>query len=400
MDPVLIFKPVNQLPKGEFVALMALMTSFVALSTDMMLPALNIIGSDLGAARENDRQLVLGVLFFGMAFGQLIYGPISDSTGRKPIVLFGVGVFIVGCLISAIAESFGAMLMGRFLQGVGAAAPRNITVAIIRDRYEGNTMAQIMSLIMSVFILVPMVAPALGQGIMWIADWRAIFFVLLLLAMVVQFWFSMRQPETLEVEKRRQFSTRQMWQAFCEVCRNRITIGYTMVTSLVFGAFVGYLISSQQILQEQYQLGEQFSFYFALIAASLGLASYANSKLVMRYGMHHLTLLALKFLSAVSIAFFLIAYGFEGHPPFWVLLTYLLIGFFPVGVLFGNLNALAMEPLGHIAGMAAAVIGSITTFLSLLLGMPIGQAYNGTVLPLVAGFALLCTLSLGICRRL
>ena len=387
----------TRLPLAEFVTLMALMTSFVALSIDIMLPALAQIGDSLGATRENDRQLILGVLFFGMAFGQLIYGPISDSTGRKPVVFFGVSVFAVGCLVSAFAESFTVMLVGRFLQGVGAAAPRNVVIAMIRDCYEGDAMAQIMSLIMAVFILVPMLAPALGQAILWVADWRAIFVALLLLAVIAQLWFSIRQPETLAMEKRRPFSIQQLWSAFCEVCKNRIAMAYTLAASLVFGAFVGYLTSSQQILQEQYQTGELFALYFALIAASLGLASYTNSKLVMRYGMRHLTLLALKFLCAVSTLFLLIAFAFDGHPPFWSLLGFLLIGFFPVGVLFGNLNALAMAPLGHIAGMAAAVIGSITTFLSLALGTPIGQAYDGTVIPLVAGFAVLCVLSLGIC---
>ncbi len=376
---------------------MAFMTSFVALSIDAMLPALAVIGDDLGAQQENDRQLVLGVLFLGMAFGQFICGPISDSAGRKPVVLVGVSVFAVGCLVSAFAESFPVMLIGRFLQGVGAAAPRNVTVAMIRDCYQGNAMAQIMSLIMAVFIFVPMVAPALGQGILWLADWRAIFWVLLLLAVGVQLWFSLRQPETLLPEKRSTFSLQQLWWAFRQVCCNRTAIAYTLAASLVFAAFLGYLISAQQILQEQYQLGDQFALYFALIAASLGLASYVNSRWVMRYGMQYLTVQALKLLSAVSLVFLFVAYGFDGHPPFWSLIVYFLIGFFPIGILFGNLNALAMEPLGHIAGMAAAVIGSISTFLSLLLGTPIGQAYNGTVIPMVAGFAVLCSLAMGVC---
>ena len=340
------------------------------------------------------RQLPGKTVFLGMACGQFLYGPVSDSVGRKPVVLFGVTVFAAGCLVSALAESFTLMLAGRFLQGVGAAAPRVVTMAIIRDCYRGEAMAQILSLIMAVFIIVPMVAPAIGQGILWIADWRTIFYVLLFLAVLAQLWFSLRQPETLSPELRNRFSLAGLWQALREVFSNRIAMGCTLSASLVFGAFVGYLTSSQQLLQEQYQLGERFVLYFALIAASLGMASFVNSRLVMRFGMRLLTRAALIMLCLISILFLLVSLWFQGHPPFLVMLGYLVIGFFPIGVLFGNLNAMAMEPFGHIAGMAAAVIGSITTFISLLLGTIIGQAYDGTVLPLVYGFAILSSLSL------
>ncbi|MEM7206384.1 MAG: multidrug effflux MFS transporter [Pseudomonadota bacterium] len=376
---------------------MALMISFVALSIDIMLPALATIGGDLGVARENDRQLVLGMLFFGMALGQLLFGPISDSTGRKPIVLFGIVVFIVGCLISALAQSFVWMLIGRFLQGVGAAAPRNVIVAMIRDCYSGNAMAQIMSLIMAVFILVPMVAPALGQGILYLADWRAIFYGMFVLAVIAQVWFSLRQPETLVPEKRSEFSAKQLIWALKEVCGSRTAMVYTIAACFVFGAFVGYLTSAQQIIQEQYQTGDRFALYFAALAASLGFASFINSKLVMRFGMVTLTRWALYFLCSVCTVFMVVSLAFSGHPPFVVFMLLLMLGFFPVGVLFGNLNSLAMEPLGHIAGMATAVIGSIMTLASLILGGAIGQLYDGTVIPLIAGFFLMCLLSLAVC---
>ncbi|MEM7292063.1 MAG: MFS transporter, partial [Pseudomonadota bacterium] len=231
--------PTVPLQKTEFVALMALMTSYVALAIDIMLPALGVIGTDLGAARENDRQLILSVLFLGMALGQLVYGPISDSTGRKPVVLFGVLLFIAGCLISALAQNFTVMLIGRLMQGIGAAAPRNVIIAMIRDCYAGNAMAQIMSLIMAVFIFIPMIAPALGQGILWVTDWRAIFYAMLVLAVVTTLWFLIRQPETLLPEKRRPFAASQLIAALFEVFKTRSTMGFTISMSLVFGAFVG-----------------------------------------------------------------------------------------------------------------------------------------------------------------
>ena len=386
--------PTVALPRAEFVIVMALMTSFVALSIDAMLPALGVIGNDISISDTNDRQLIITLLFLGMAFGQLFWGPLSDSFGRKPVVLVGASVFVCGCLVSALSQDLETMLAGRFLQGLGAAASRIITIAIIRDRYEGNAMAQIMSLIMSVFILVPMVAPAIGQGILWIAGWREIFVVLMVLALIVQAWFAFRQPETLEVENRIPFSTKNLWSAFVEVSTNRQAMGYSVCASLVFGAFVGYLSSSQQILQEQYQLGDAFALYFALIAASIGIASYANSSLVMRFGMEKLSLIAVVSLCVLSVLFLSIAWSLEAGPPFWATLCFLIAGFFPIGILFGNFNALAMQSLGHVAGMATTVIGSVTTFASLSLGTLVGQAYNGTVLPLVAGFAILSTLSM------
>ena len=268
---------------------MAIMMAMVALSIDAMLPALPAIGESLGVVNDNDRQAVLSVLFLGMAIGQLVYGPASDSVGRKPVIFFGVSLFVIGCLFSIFAESYTMMLVGRFLQGFGVAAPRNLTVAIVRDCYSGNAMAQIMSLIMAIFILVPMLAPALGQLILWVADWRAIFVAFLVLAVAVQIWFWLRQPETLKPEFRRDVKLSVAMSAFLEVCRNKTAMAYSFAACLVHGAFVGYLLTAQQVLQELYDTGSAFAFYFALAAVSLGIASLVNSKLVMKYGMVRMT---------------------------------------------------------------------------------------------------------------
>ena len=391
--------PTGRLSKTEFVTVMALMTSLVALAIDAMLPALGDMAQDLHTQNDNDRQLVIGVLFLGLSIGQLVFGPVSDSSGRKPLILFGVCVFVLGCFISAYAQSFGAMLIGRFLQGLGAAAPRNIIVAMIRDCYKGDAMAQITSLIMSVFILVPMVAPSLGQIILWWADWRAIFIALLIFAIVVQLWFAARQPETLAVDKRRSLTLKALLSALCEVCKDRSAMAYALASSLIFGAFIGYLSTSQQIFQEQYGVGDAFSLYFALIAASLGLASYFNSRWVMRLGMRYLTRRALALVCLASLLYGLLALFYQGQPPFLTMVLYFVVVFFPVGILFGNLNALAMESLGHIAGMASSVIGSITTLLSLLLGATIGRFYNDTLMPIIWGFSLLSLLALLVCWR-
>ena len=374
---------------GEFVALMAMMISLVALSIDGLLPALPEIGQALGVQRENDNQLIISLLFLGLAVGQMIYGPLSDSMGRKPAIYGGFGLFILGCLLALFATSFPVLLIGRVMQGLGAASPRIVTVALVRDQYDGRAMARVMSFVMAVFILVPVIAPLFGQIILIVAHWRAIFGAYLVLALIASIWFALRQPETLAPNRRIPFSLARLAMAIREIFANRIAFGYTLATGLISGAFIGYLNSAQQVFQEQYGLGRLFPLYFAVLALSIGSASFLNARLVMRYGMRLLSRSALLTIGGLSIIFWAIAYVLAGHPPLWALMIYFLISFFCIGMLFGNLNALAMEPLGHIAGVGAAVVGSLSTLISLLLGTLIGQSYNGTILPLVGGFALL-----------
>ncbi len=379
---------------AEQVTLLALMISMVALAIDVMLPALYDIGRDLNAGDENERQYVVAVLFLGMAIGQLIYGPVSDTTGRKPAIFFGFFLFLVGCLLSIFATDYMVMLIGRFLQGLGVAAPRIVAIALIRDQYEGREMARFVSLVMTVFILVPVLAPALGQAILFVSDWRGIFVVLFVLGVGTVLWFGIRHEETLAKSKRVPFSISGITRAVVEVCQTRAAFGYTMVGGFIFSAFLGYLTMSQQIFQDQYGVGELFAVYFGVLAVALGAASFVNARLVMRLGMRRLTYNALIVLTVVSFLFWAFTFLENGHPPLWSLVGFFMVTFFCIGILFGNFNAMAMEPLGHIAGVAAAVIGSITTFVSLGLGTIIAQLYNGTVLPLVGSFAVLGALSL------
>lgn len=378
----------------EFVALMALMMSMTALSTDAMLPALAQIGADLGVVRENGTQLVVSLLFLGMALGQIFYGPWSDSTGRKPAIYGGIGLFGVGCLLSIFALNFPMMLLGRLLQGLGVAGPRGVALALVRDIYRGRTMARVMSVVMTAFILVPIIAPIFGQGILMVSNWRMIFVAYLILAAIVFAWLALRQPETLPPERRSPFRLAPVVRAYREVLSNRIALGYTVMAGLIMGSFLGYLSSAQQIFQELYGLGARFPLVFATLALALGGASLANSRLVMNLGMRTLTRTALFCLAGFSLAFLAIAAVTGGQPPLWGLMVYLLLGFFCVGILFGNLNSMAMEPLGHIAGVGAAVVGSISTLMAVFISTVIGQNYNDTVFPLVLGFATLSILSL------
>ena len=382
-------EPGKRLPTGEFVVLVALMISLVAMSIDAMLPALPLIADDLQVARINDSQYVIVVFFAGMAVGQLLFGPLSDSLGRRPAILLGFALFLLGCLLSAMANDFFTMLLGRMLQGIGASGPRIVSVALVRDLFKGREMARIMSFVMTVFILVPVFAPAIGQLVLWLADWRSIFTALLLLALVSLGWFWLRQPETLLPDRRIRFSWGQVLQDSIAILRIRAALGYTLTMGFIFGAFVGYLSSSQQIFQVQYGLQTLFPLYFGILAAAIGCATLVNASLVMRFGMRRLSRLALAAICLLSAPFYLASLYLGGHPPLLALMLYLLAVFFCCGVLFGNLNALAMEPLGHVAGLGSALIGSLSTLVSVLFGVWIADAYDQTVLPLVLGFAVL-----------
>jgi DHA1 family bicyclomycin/chloramphenicol resistance-like MFS transporter len=383
---------------AEFIALTALMMSMVALSVDTMLPALSEIGRDLGIVDENSCQLIISLFFLGMAAGQLLYGPVSDNTGRKPAIYLGYGLFVTGCLLSIAATNLPVMLAGRFLQGFGTAGPRIVSTAIIRDRYEGSAMARVYSFVMTVFIIVPIIAPALGQGLLLLAGWRAIFASFLTLALITLVWFALRQQETLPGKKRVPFSLNRITGTLLIILGNRSAIGYTVTAGLVFGFFLGYLNSAQQIFQESYALGSEFPYYFAFLALSIGGASLCNARFVMQRTMQFLSKRALVSITILSAGFFLFALRSDGLPPLWTLMAYLFATFFATGILFGNLNALAMESLGSIAGIGAGVVGSLSTFISLIAGTAIGQSYNGTVLPLTAGFFLLSVAALATMR--
>ena len=372
----------------EFVPLIALLMSLVALSIDAMLPALPAIGSDLGAVQRNDAQLVVTSLFLGLAFGQLLYGPLSDCIGRKPAICIGLVMFMAGCVVSTFAPTFESMLAGRVLQGVGVAAPRVVTMALVRDQYEGRLMARIMSFAMAVFILVPAIAPALGQGIMWIADWRAIFLTFFGIAVVACAWLMVRQPETLPAARRIQFSPRAIGRSVMIVLKNRAAMGYTLAAGFSFSPFIAYLSTAQQVFQDTYGVGALFPLYFGGLALAFGAASLVNGHLVMRYGMHRLCSVAALCVAFVSFVSWAGAFAFDGLPPLWMFVASLMLIFAAVALLFGNLNALAMQPLGDVAGVGAALIACLATLVSVPLGGLIGHSFDGTLYALLGSFAL------------
>ncbi len=389
-------KPIIPLPLPEFVIMMAMMISIVALSTDMMLPGLATIGHDLGVDDGNDVQLIVSSLFLGFAVGQAFAGPLSDSFGRKPIIYLGYAVFGFGCILSLTATTWEAMIAGRVLQGLGAASPRIVTLALVRDGYEGRGMARIMSVVMAIFVLVPTIAPALGQVVIHFSGWRATFLVLIVLAVIAATWFAIRQPETLPPQERRPFSARAIGRGLKEIFRNRTAMGTTIALGMIFGAFLAYLSTAQQVYEVVYDAGALFPLYFGMTALSIGASAVVNSLLVMRLGMRFLTrcalfgLIALAGIAAVPVTLW------GGVPPLPLFIGWLIASFFCVGLLFGNLNAIAMEPLGHIAGLGAALIGSVSNFIALPIAYFIGHQFNGTVVPLVTGFGIVGLLALAV----
>ena len=383
-------------PGVEFIALVALTTSLVAMSIDTMLPALGNMASELGAAHENDRQLVLSAFFGGLSVGQLVCGPVSDSIGRRPALFWGLALFMLGNLLCALTHGFGWLLVGRALSGFGAAAPRIVSIALVRDLYAGRGMARVMSFVSTVFIFVPMLAPSIGQGVLGFTSWRAIFAGLVVMAALDWVWFAARQTETLPPARRAVFSLRNVARSAAEVFKTRVTLGYMLATGATFGAFIAYLSTAQQLFQEQYGLGKLFPIYFGTLAAAIGVASFVNGTLVMRLGMRRLSRLALLGNCALTSAAFAGAWLWHGHPPLFALMAVMLVCFFFNGILFGNFNARAMEPMGHIAGVAAAVTGSVSGLVALLLGTPFGRAYDGSVLPLLAGYMVAALLSLAL----
>ncbi|AXR04946.1 multidrug effflux MFS transporter [Salinimonas sediminis] len=370
----------------EFVALMAMMTSLVALSIDSMLPALSQIGQALQAKDDHEAHLIVSIFFAGMAFGQLFFGPYSDARGRRETILVGLCVFGVGTLVCMQAQDMNTMLAGRLIQAFGVSGPRIAAMAIIRDLYVGDAMARVMSFIMMVFILVPMLAPVVGQAVLYFFSWQHIFTLFLVVAFIAGSWFFSRQPETLPATRRAAFSWRQFWRSSGFILTHMSVMGYTLAMGCIFGAFLAYLSASQTIFQEFYHTGELFPYIFATLAFSIGLASFFNGTMVVKLGMTRLIRVALIGVIVFALVFNAILWFYKGLPPLAVTISVMFCGFFFVGILFGNLNAMAMEPLGDMAGLGAAIIGSLSSMIAVPVALFIDSFLTSTLTPIGIGF--------------
>ncbi len=376
---------------------MAAMSALDAFSIDAMLPALDQISSDLNVVVENRRQYVITSIFLGFSIGVLFYGFVADRFGRKKPVIAGFLIYCFGALTCVSADSFSTMLVGRVLQGIGAAGPYVLAIAIVRDTYKGEQMARMLSLIMMVFIGVPMIAPFVGQGLLLIAGWRSIFVVLTVYSFLVMIWFWARQPETLLPQKRQELSVVKIKKSVTEVVTHPVVFRYTLVIGLLSGAFIAYLSTAQQIFQEIYQLGVRFPVVFASLASVFGIASFINSRLVETLGAAKLVKASISIIIVAS-AVYLLAYNeLDIAPPLAIHIAYVAVIMFCFAFLFGNTTSLAMEPMGHIAGAASSVFTSLSTLLAIIVATAIGSQIDSTGHPLVIGFAVACLLSLVLC---
>jgi len=371
----------------EFVALIAMMMALNALAIDMMLPALPAIGEALGVATENSRQWVITAYLLGFGGAQLIYGPLADRYGRKPVLMAGLSLYVLFSALAAFAPSFELLIAARVATGLGAAALRVLAVSIVRDRYSGRTMARVMSLSFLVFLGVPILAPALGQLVLTVAPWPWIFGVLAVAGSAFLVWAALRLPETLHVENRMPIRFGRIAGAFREAVTHRQAIGYTLAMTCITGALFGFINSSQQIFFDVFHAPGLFTVQFGAVAGGIAVASLLNARLVEKLGsrlISHTALLGFITFSAIHAAV-----AITGHETIWTFAVLQALTMFCFGFIAGNFGAMAMEPMGHIAGTASSAQGFISTTFGASLGFLIGQQFNGSAAPMTIGFVAL-----------
>ena len=368
----------------EFIALMAGLVAINALAIDIMLPGMQEIGEALGEPDENRRQLIVTAYFAGFGVMQLFVGPLSDRFGRKMPLMLGVGVYIAAAVGSLFVTAFNTLLVLRVIMGAGAAGSRVLTVAMARDVAGGRQMAEIMSLVMMVFMIMPIIAPAMGQTLLLIGDWRLIFAFIAVVGLGIGLWAQIRLPETLKPENRLPFTASAFGQGFAAVVTNRLSLWYTLAGTFIFSALFGFINSAQQIYVGIYGLGVWFPLAFAAVAALISLSSWMNSRLVQRLGMRRVSHAALfAFIASSTVMFGLASLGPVPFLAFYGLFAVIMFCF---GLIGSNFSAIAMEPLGHVAGMASSIQGFVQTVFSAVAGAIIGQAFDGTIMPIAAGF--------------
>jgi MFS transporter, DHA1 family, multidrug resistance protein len=380
----------------EFVALIAMLFATIAISIDAMLPALPEIAASLSPDAPNAAQLVVTSFVLGMGIGTLFTGPLSDAFGRKRVILIGSGLYALAALACFFAPSLEVLLVARLLQGLAAAAPRTVAIAMVRDLFSGREMAKIMSFVMMIFTIVPAIAPLMGQGIIALGGWHSIFLAYILFAGLSMLWLGLRQPETLPVDKRRPLHLGDLWSGTKELFTHRVILVSTALQTLTLAALFATLSSLQGIFERQFDRSETFPLWFALIAVVSMSGSLLNSRIVMTLGMRRVVqrtyagVLVLSLIALTTLGTGLL----DGNLSFAMQMLWCIGIFAMMGLTMGNLNALAMEPVGHIAGLAASVISSLATVGSVILAIPVGLAFNGTSTPLLIGVTVLIGLSL------
>ncbi|MBL0371401.1 multidrug effflux MFS transporter [Rhizobium sp. KVB221] len=379
--------------RPEFIAMMAAFMALNALAVDIMLPALPKMGEALQVAHENERQLVITSYLIGFGIAQLFFGPLADRFGRRKPLIAGVIIYIVAAGFAVIAPTFETLLALRFVQGIGAASTRVVAQSVVRDRFAGRSMAEVMSLIMMVFMVVPVFAPAVGQLLLFSGHWQLIFLFMAALAIVIGMWGYFRMDETLDPGKRRPLHPAVVAEGFRLVLSNRTAFFYGISSMFVMAALFGFIGTAQQIYVDIYGLGSSFPIAFGFVATMMAMSSFLNSRVVGALGMRrvaHAALLTFCTLSAVMLA--LASMEMLPFTPFMIVFTLIMFSF---GLVGSNTMTLAMEPLGAVAGTASSVFGFMQTVGGALMGAMIGYAYDGTIVPVAAGFFFLALIAIG-----
>jgi len=384
--------PARDVSRVEFIVLVAALMALNALAIDVMLPALPYMGEALGVSHENERQFVIGAYMLGFGIAQLAFGPITDRFGRRAPLFVGLAIYLVCAFAAIFAPTFGVLLLLRFIQGLGAAGTRVIATAVVRDKFSGREMAEVMSLTFMIFMAIPIIAPGIGQVILLSGPWQNIFIFMGGLATVIAIWAFLRLPETMHPEYRRPLSVKSVIDGFRIVITNRVAFFYGLAGTFLFGAMFGFISASQQIFAELYGLGPYFPVAFACMAGFIAIAQFINSRVVGRIGMRRIAHTAILVYLAGAIVWLIMA--LMGPIPFPVFFANLLIIQFVFGWAASNMNSLSMEPLGNVAGTAASVFGFIQTVGGALLGTYIGQHFDGTLVPNATGYVVMGTLVL------
>jgi MFS transporter, DHA1 family, multidrug resistance protein len=370
----------------EFVLLCSSLISLTAISIDGLLPAFRQISLDFHLNDVADTQYLISLFFLGMVIGELAVGAISDAIGRKRTLAVGLTIYGVGTVIAMFATDMETILVGRFIQGVGVSGSKVITRAMVRDLYEGEAMARIMSFVMMVFILVPMIAPFLGQILSDTLGWQAVFVAYLVLAVALMIWVGLRQPETLSPENRLPLSGPVLWRNALTIFSHRRVVTCACSSGLIFSGSLLYLSIAPTLFHDLYAIDEDFPIYFAILAVPIGLVSFLNGKLVMRYGMYRLAMIALCLLIAANAVFWIIAFIFDGVPPFWIFMALFSVTFGCLGMLLGNINAMGMQSLGRVAGLGSSLMFSLSSLVAVSASVFWGQFYNQTVGPVILAY--------------
>jgi DHA1 family bicyclomycin/chloramphenicol resistance-like MFS transporter len=383
----------------ERIMLYASLTALTALSIDALLPALRDIGAELGDTPPLSTAHVISLFIFGMAFGELLLGPLSDAIGRKAALLTGLSIYGVGTLVALQAHTLEMLVLGRFLQGIGVAGPKIATRAMIRDQFEGEAMARFLSFLFTLVILVPMLAPLLAQGLLALGNWRALFAAYLGLAALAGLWLVLRQPETLPPDRRIPLRPRLLLVNAARILAAPRVTCLILATGFIFGAQLLYLATAADLFFDLYGISDRFPLYFAVLAAAVGLASLLNAKIVSRSSMEVMARFGLAGLVAAGLALLVACTLWSGRPPLALFMALAFPAFFSIGILFGNLNAMAMRSLSNLAGLGASLIASGSSLVSTLFAVLFGHFYDGTLFALSAGFTIAGTLAFLLTRH-